>query len=180
MHWYLDISICWSFVYHMSTHGPNCQIAHAVLYDFITWPGTALCFIGFFTVALLARSVCRKPRITHMTVRFSVGIGQLPLELTWLFSSMDGTWYTATPAILLIRSHISLAILCLRCYYRAAFQFLSFLHIFSYGEPREFIAFLCSINDRRFLSVYWTEIGNFNDNESSADWCGVVSWKLTL
>ena len=53
-----------------------------VLYDVMAWVGAALCFIVFFTVALLTCSVCQKPRITLMTVRFFVDIGLLPLELT--------------------------------------------------------------------------------------------------
>ena len=46
--------------------------------------------------------------------------------------------------------------------------------------PGYFIAFLCSINERRFLSVYWAEIDNFNDNELSEDRFGVVSCILSI
>lgn len=50
------------------------------LCDVIRWTGAALRLIVFI-VALLTCCVCRKPRITLMTVRFSVDIGLLPLEL---------------------------------------------------------------------------------------------------
>jgi hypothetical protein len=89
---------------------------------------------------------------------------------------VDATWHTAAPAV----PYSLRAVLCLHYISAAAFQFISFLHVFPYSDLRVFIAFLCSINGRRFPSVYWTEIGNFNDNESSEDWCGVVSCKLSI
>jgi hypothetical protein len=46
--------------------------------------------------------------------------------------------------------------------------------------PGYFIAFLLSINDRRFLLVYWADIGNFNDNDSSEDWSFVVPCKFSI
>jgi hypothetical protein len=93
--------------------------------------------------------------------------------------------------ILLLAEHVSVTIMPIirspRVLYKrllpvaSAFQFVSFFpYIFPYSDPRAFIAFLCSINDRRFLSVYWAENGNFNDNDSSEDWCCVVSCKFNI
>jgi hypothetical protein len=137
-----------------------------------------------FTVALLTCSVCRKPRITLMTVRFSVGIVLLPLELTWSVSSMDATWYAAEPAIPFIRSHFPLEPFCVSLVSTPQLftSFPSFLpSYFSLQWPPGIVLFfLCSVNDRRFLSVYWAEIGNFNDVDWSEGCCCVVSCKVGI
>jgi hypothetical protein len=95
---------------------------------------------------------------------------------------VDATCYTAEPAIMFIRSHFPLDQFFVSLISTPQFfsSFPSFLPFFLTVTPGCFIAFLCSINDRRFLSVYWAEIGNFNDNDSSEDWCCVVSCKYSI
>ena len=97
---------------------------------------------------------------------------------------MDATWYTAEPAILFMRSHFPL-----EPFYFSLVStpqlFSSFLPSFTFfltatPPPVFYRFFLCSINDRRFLSVYWAEISNFNDNDATEDWCCVVSCKFSI
>jgi hypothetical protein len=89
---------------------------------------------------------------------------------------------SAEPAILFIRSHCPLEpfYVSLVSMPQLFSSFPSFLTCFLTVTPGYFIAFLCSINDGRFLSVYWAEIGNFNDNDSSENWCCVISCKFTV